>query len=235
MFFTHSVVHYSTHWAFSVRCVFSSRCLMINPNSVLHSLCRSLQHVPSLLSPLCSLLPSTRSQVTAYSSVCCLKTQLNCQLSRKLEVEVKLRPTVSRPVRLDVRHSSGTSGQFFFLLEIVFRQLRVCYFVAPSLTRGRVFNLLLLLVSLAQSHSGLSPAGLKTIFYSSNFLDSPNLEGQAPVFISPRNRVAQIYPQALGSLSVASYDSQGYGGGILSRLHMGDSWAEAVPRYIAPA
>jgi hypothetical protein len=31
--------------------------------------------------------------------------------------------------------------------------------------------------------------------------------------------VAQIYPQALGSLSVASYDSQGYGGGILIRLH----------------
>jgi hypothetical protein len=36
--------------------------------------------------------------------------------------------------------------QFFFLLEIVFRQLRVCYFVAPSLARGQVCNLLLLLV-----------------------------------------------------------------------------------------
>jgi hypothetical protein len=40
----------------------------------------------------------------------------------------------------------GTRGQFLFLLEIFFRQLRVCYFVAPSLTRGRVCNLLLLLV-----------------------------------------------------------------------------------------
>jgi hypothetical protein len=40
--------------------------------------------------------------------------------------------------------------------------------------------------------------------------DSPNLEGQVPVFITPRNRVAQLYPQALGSLFVASYDSQGY-------------------------
>jgi hypothetical protein len=28
--------------------------------------------------------------------------------------------------------------------------------------------------------------------------DSPNLEGQVPVFISPRNRVAQLYPSALG-------------------------------------
>jgi hypothetical protein len=38
------------------------------------------------------------------------------------------------------------------------------------------------------------------------------MEGQVPVFISPRNKVAQIYPQALGYLSVASYDSQGRGG-----------------------
>jgi hypothetical protein len=35
---------------------------------------------------------------------------------------------------------------FVFSLEIVFRQMRLCYFVAPSLTRGRVYNLLLLLV-----------------------------------------------------------------------------------------
>jgi hypothetical protein len=34
--------------------------------------------------------------------------------------------------------------QYFFLLEIFFRQLWVCYFVAPSLTRGRVCNLMLL-------------------------------------------------------------------------------------------
>jgi hypothetical protein len=37
-----------------------------------------------------------------------------------------------------------TRDQFFFLLEIFFRQLRACYFVAPSLTRGRVCNLVLL-------------------------------------------------------------------------------------------
>jgi hypothetical protein len=37
--------------------------------------------------------------------------------------------------------------------------------------------------------------------------DSPNLEGQVPVFISPRNRVVQLYPRAVGSLYVVSYDS----------------------------
>jgi hypothetical protein len=39
----------------------------------------------------------------------------------EVEVEVKLRPTVSRPVRFGVRHPSGTHDQSFFLLEIVFR------------------------------------------------------------------------------------------------------------------
>jgi hypothetical protein len=52
--------------------------------------------------------------------------------------------------------------------------------------------------------------------------DSPNLEGQVPVFISPRHRVAQLYPQALGSLLVASYDSQAYDGGIRTRFRAGD-------------
>jgi hypothetical protein len=38
-----------------------------------------------------------------------------------------------------------------------------------------------------------------------------NLEDQVPVVIAPRNRVTQLYPQARGSLFVASYDSHGYG------------------------
>jgi hypothetical protein len=67
-----------------------------------------------------------------------------------------------------------------------------------------------------QSLSGPSPAELKTLFYCLIW-DSPNLEGQVPVFISPRNRVAQVYPRALGSYD----DSQGYGGGIIIRLHTG--------------
>jgi hypothetical protein len=62
-----------------------------------------------------------------------------------VEVEVKLRLMVSQPVHLGVRHPSGTRDQVFFLLEIFFRQLQVCYFVAPSLTRGWVCNFLLLL------------------------------------------------------------------------------------------
>jgi hypothetical protein len=33
--------------------------------------------------------------------------------------------------------------------------------------------------------------------------------------------VTQLYPQAPGSIFIAFYDSQGYGGGILTRLHPG--------------
>jgi hypothetical protein len=46
---------------------------------------------------------------------------------------------------LGVRRPSGDRDQFFFLLEIFFRQLWVCYSVASSLMRGQVCNLLLLL------------------------------------------------------------------------------------------
>jgi hypothetical protein len=53
----------------------------------------------------------------------------------------------------------------------------------------------------------------------SQFRDSSNREGQVPVFISPRNRVVRLYAQALGSLFVVSYGSQGYGGVIRPCLH----------------
>jgi hypothetical protein len=100
--------------------------------------------------------------------------------------------------------------------------LHVCYFVAPSLTRRRVCNLLYkcFWALPEQSLLGRSPAELTAMFYCLIW-DSPNLAGQVPVFISPRNRVAQLYHRALGSLFVASYDSQGYGGDVLTRLHTG--------------
>jgi hypothetical protein len=47
----------------------------------------------------------------------------------------------------------------------------------------------------------------------------PNLTGRVPAFISPMNKVAQLWPQAMGSLFFASYDSQGYGEGVQPCLH----------------
>jgi hypothetical protein len=129
-----------------------------------------------------------------------------------MEVEVNLRPTVSRPVCLGVRRPSGTLDQFFFLLKIPFRHLRVCYFVAPSLTRGWVCNLLYncFWTLPEQSLLGRSPAEHTTIFYCLIW-DSPNLEGQSqsqsyittdsqapiwdprPIFLSPWDFLLDSY------------------------------------------
>jgi hypothetical protein len=62
--------------------------------------------------------------------------------------------------------------------------------------RGCVCRLPLLLVLRSESR------GTHDHILLSQIPDSPNLEGQVPVFISPRNRVAWLYPQALGSLLV---------------------------------
>jgi hypothetical protein len=58
------------------------------------------------------------------------------------------------------------------------------------------------LLALARSES----RGTHDHILLSQIQDSPNLEGKFPVFISPRNGVAQLYSQALGSLFVVSYD-----------------------------
>jgi hypothetical protein len=71
-----------------------------------------------------------------------------------------------------------------------------------------------------RSHSQSEPRGTHDYVLLSQIRDSPNLEGQVPVFMSPRNRVALLNSQALGSLFVAYYDSQGYGGGIRPRLFL---------------
>jgi hypothetical protein len=63
-----------------------------------------------------------------------------------------------------------------------------------SLTRGRVCRLQLLLVLASVVIFGSSPLGLVILLYSLRFETS---------------------------LFVASYDSQGYGGGIRPRLHTG--------------
>jgi hypothetical protein len=45
------------------------------------------------------------------------------------------------------------------------------------------------------------------------------VEEQVPVFMSTSDRVAQLYPQALGSPFITFYDLQGYGRGVQTHLH----------------
>jgi hypothetical protein len=100
-------------------------------------------------------------------------------------------------------------------------QLRVCWCGAPSLTRGRVCRLQLLLALANAVIPGSESRWTHDHILLSQIRHSPNLVGQVPVFIPPRNRVVQLYPQALNFLFVTSYDSQGCGGIIRKRLHTG--------------
>jgi hypothetical protein len=118
-----------------------------------------------------------------------------CSLPDGFEVEVILRPTVSRPVRLGVRHPSGTSDQFFFLLQIFFRQLRVCYFLAPSLTWGRVCNLLLM-VGLASAVPFVSEycGTLNSILLSQSLGIHPTWRARFPYLYPPGTRWPEYTP-----------------------------------------
>jgi hypothetical protein len=124
------------------------------------------------------------------------------RINRRLdnsEIEVNLRPTDSRPVCLGVRHPSGTRDQFFFLLKISFRQLRFCYFVAPSLMRGRACNLLVqLLLSLPRAVT-LGSKSCRThghILLSHLRLTQPGGPGSS-IYI-PQEQGSPVIPLALG-------------------------------------
>jgi hypothetical protein len=108
-----------------------------------------------------------------------------------------------------------TASNFIFQLNICGYSL----YAKSCLTRGLVCRSQLLLVLASAVILRFESRGTHSLILLSQIRDFPNLEGQVPVFISPRNRVTQLYSQALGSLFVAFYDSQGYGGGIRTRLH----------------
>jgi hypothetical protein len=81
-----------------------------------------------------------------------------------------------------------------------FFRLNTCYhspYVTSSLTRGWVCCLQLLLALTKVVILRSASRGTDDHILLSLIRDSPNLEDQVPVFISPRNRVAQLYPKHL--------------------------------------
>jgi hypothetical protein len=123
----------------------------------------------------------------------------------EVEVEVNLRPTVSRPVCLGVRRQSENCNKFFFLLEISFRQMRVCCFVAPSLTRGRVCNLIVqLLLGLARAVT-LGSKSRRThdhILLSHLRLSQPG--GPGPRIYIPQEQGGPVISQGTGLVSLVN-------------------------------
>jgi hypothetical protein len=97
-----------------------------------------------------------------------------------------LPPTIIRPVCVGVKHICGTQDQIF----IIVRELRVCWCGAPSITIGRVCRLQLQLGLASGVILGSESRETHDRILLSQIRDCPNLEGQFPVFISPRNRVA---------------------------------------------
>jgi hypothetical protein len=86
-------------------------------------------------------------------------------------------------------------------------QLNTCGYdpyVTSSLARGWICLLQLLLVLANAVILRSESHGTHDHISLSQIRDSSNMERQVTVFISPRKRVAQFYPQALGFLIVAS-------------------------------
>jgi hypothetical protein len=122
----------------------------------------------------------------------------------------------------------ATSSLRLTTSNFIFKLTTCCYspYVTFPLTRGWVCRLQLLLV-LASAVIFRSESHILL----SQIRDSPNLEGQVRVFRSSRKRVGPLYPQALGSLFVASYDSQSYGVGIRSRFTRDEQSFKLCPVY----
>jgi hypothetical protein len=83
-------------------------------------------------------------------------------------------------------------------------------YVTSSLMRGSVCSFRLLMVLASAVILGSESRGTHDHILHSQIRDYLNLKGQVPVFKSPRNRMARVYTQALGFLSVPSYGSQGH-------------------------
>jgi hypothetical protein len=125
-------------------------------------------------------------------------SNLSSDCSLLLELSLMLRLTVSRPVYLGIKHPSGAYDQIFISVRNT-SDTYVLDSVGRPLWRedGSVFCMFRW--PLPAQSSGPSPLGLATVFYCLRFETS---------------------------LFVASYDSQGHGGGIRPRLYTGISLLE---------
>jgi hypothetical protein len=139
------------------------------------------------------LLLINAKEITTATSIVRKPGDLVVTVRVGVRIRVTLRLAVNRQrVRLGDKPLRLTTSNFIC-------QLNVCGYspyVTSSLTRGYVCRLRLLLVLASVVIFGSESRGTRDHNLLSQIRDSPNLEGQVPVFFIPR-----LYPQTLGSFS----------------------------------
>jgi hypothetical protein len=126
-------------------------------------------------------------------------------LSNQVKVKIMLWPTVSRPVCLGIKHPCGAYDQIFITVRTV-----MCLLMWGAFSDKRTGLPFTAAAGLASAVIlGSESRGIRDDILLAQIRDSHYLEGKVPVFISLRNRVAQLCAQTLDTP---------YGGGF-ERLH----------------
>jgi hypothetical protein len=118
--------------------------------------------------------------------------------------------------------------RFFFVWP-----LRVSWCGAPSLTRGWVCNLLVqLLLGLATAVTLGSKSHRTNGHILLSHLRLSQLVRSSPRIYIPPEQGGPVIPLGTGFPFVASYNSLGYGGGILNRLHTKLGWLIGLVKHV---
>jgi hypothetical protein len=145
------------------------------------------------------LLVSELSQASDTSFSLLTTATLN-RLYPNFKVEVTLRPTVSRSVLVSGTHL-GPATNFSFSLKFSLDRYGFVIFVAPSLTRGRVCNLLLLLGLTSTVPLWCESRGTQDHILLSKFLRLPQPGGPGPRIYVPQEQGGPVIPPGTGFLS----------------------------------
>jgi hypothetical protein len=136
---------------------------------------------------------------------------------------------VSRPVCPVIR----VRDQFFFLPEICLRQLRVCYFAAPSLTKGRVFNLLLLLGVSSAVPLGSESLGTQDQILLSQFFRLPQPGEPSLSLYIRQEQSGPVIPTGTGLVTVYNSRALRYAHMHITTIHFW--WGRYSLHVIKPA
>jgi hypothetical protein len=211
--FWQSAINCTTHWDFPICCPFTSPLVPISngrrfssrvPELYLcHSFNNSWLSVHPTGTPSCYLhwtnfsLPSSGPVLYLPSLVSPTICNSSC-LAMYCNTKVILRPLVSRPVCLGVRHPSGTRDQFVPFL-FLYCKLRASWCGMPSLTRRWIFNLLVqLFLGLARTVSLGSKSRRTYGHILLSHLRLPQPGGPGPCIYIPQEQGGRVIPPSTG-------------------------------------